>query len=75
MKQRHPADSMPRSRTVAVRTGEHCPVSGWWYPVHREMITADAQAVFVGRGSLMPATDGAPASWIPEVPARTSQYQ
>lgn len=44
----------------AVRTGDHCPTSGWWAP------DRDAQArQFVSEGSLMPTSNGTATSWMP----------
>ncbi len=48
----------------AVRTGEHCPESGWWQPS-----PASGQAEpprFIGEGSVMPASGGAPVLWRPQ---------
>ena len=40
------------------RTGEHCPVNGWWAPLSNE-----ASAHFITQGSIMPAVKGHPESW------------
>lgn len=53
-----------RQEAVAVQTGEHCPVSGWWYPV-LEVSLPPAQAQFFGEGSIMPAFGGNPTLWLP----------
>lgn len=47
------------SRTVRdVRTGEHCPVNGWWVPASRK-----AEAHFVAEGSIMPPHQGKSMAW------------
>jgi hypothetical protein len=66
MKRRHP-DAPSSTEKAAVRTGEHCPDSGWWHPVQPEVATAlvaDASgARFIGEGSVMPAAGGKPTLW------------
>lgn len=46
------------SGTIAYRTGEHCPASGWWVPSDRE-----AAAQFVSEGSIMPGESGMAVVW------------
>lgn len=41
------------------RTGEHCPVTGWWV-----RNSGPAEPRFLIEGSLMPAADGEAASWL-----------
>ncbi|MEW9871794.1 hypothetical protein ABV518_09745 [Arthrobacter sp. HS15c] len=41
-----------------VRTGEHCPLNGWWAPAGQE---ADAQ--LVAEGSIMPPSSGELVKW------------
>jgi hypothetical protein len=41
-----------------VRTGEHCPVNGWWAPTG-----GAADAHFVAEGSIMPAQKGESVTW------------
>jgi hypothetical protein len=68
MKRRRP-EHLPSSsgKKSAVGTGEHCPDSGWWYPVQPELAkvpTADTSgARFIGEGSVMPAMGGKPVLW------------
>ena len=41
-----------------LRTGEHCPVSGWW------AVESEPKAArFIGEGSVMPAHHGVAVSW------------
>ena len=83
MKRRRPAAaSVAESKAAAVRTGEHCPQTGWWYPLQPEpaasaatpAATAPAPAPepspvprFVGQGSVMPAVAGVPSLWLPSL--------
>lgn len=46
------------SGTMAYRTGDHCPVSGWWVPLDREAV-----AQFVSEGSIMPGESGMAVVW------------
>ncbi|MFC7847024.1 hypothetical protein ACFUTU_00955 [Arthrobacter sp. NPDC057388] len=50
---------------AAVRTGEHCPRTGWWYPLQAEPAATVQAPRFVGQGSVMPAVDGSPSEWLP----------
>ena len=50
---------------AAVRTGEHCPRTGWWYPLQVEPATLTQTPRFVGQGSVMPAVGGSPSLWLP----------
>ena len=68
MKRRRPEHLAPSSaEKTAVCTGEHCPDSGWWYPVQPELakvLRADTSgARFIGEGSVMPAVGGKPILW------------
>jgi hypothetical protein len=66
MKRRRPAVlDHAQAGSLAVRTGEHCPESGWWYPVQPEKAGTALPSRFVGQGSVMPAVAGAPAFWVP----------
>ncbi|WP_105693761.1 MULTISPECIES: hypothetical protein [unclassified Arthrobacter] len=48
-----------RTASIAVRTGEHCPNSGWWSP------DAIASAVrYISEGNVMPTFGGAPVLWL-----------
>lgn len=40
------------------RTGEHCPVTGWWAPLEDE-----SHPQFVTEGSLMPSVNGMSGTW------------
>jgi hypothetical protein len=66
MKRRRPAVLDPaQASSLAVRTGEHCPETGWWDPVQPEKAGTALPPRFVGQGSVMPAVAGAPAFWVP----------
>ncbi|MFP3463372.1 hypothetical protein R5O87_21260 [Arthrobacter globiformis] len=86
MKRRRPAAvSIAATAAVpsraAVRTGEHCPQTGWWYPLASEPAASGSAPGpdpapgpapasgpaprFVGQGSVMPAVAGAPSLWLP----------
>ncbi|MFE5837626.1 hypothetical protein [Arthrobacter sp. NPDC056493] len=63
---------------VAVRTGEHCPQTGWWYPLQSASVGAGPAEPtsaatgpaprFVGQGSVMPAVGGSPSLWLKTAP-------
>ncbi|MDT0197477.1 hypothetical protein Q9R30_19220 [Arthrobacter sp. AB6] len=55
-KRTHPQHTtgMPQSP----RTGEHCPVNGWWAPFNDEKNTH-----FITEGSLMPSINGSAVVW------------
>ena len=73
MKRRRQAQPGPAPAGIPpVRTGEHCPESGWWYPLQsdsQEPVTparfATLASRFIGQGSVMPAVGGAPSLWLP----------
>lgn len=66
MKRRRPAYlAATGTEALAVRTGEHCPESGWWFPAQRELGEAPAADRYISEGSVMPANSGAPALWLP----------
>ncbi|MDQ1056440.1 hypothetical protein QFZ23_000341 [Arthrobacter globiformis] len=70
MKRRRPATAATQREATAVRTGEHCPQTGWWYPLQSESAEpAPAEPGlapwFVGQGSVMPAIGGSPSLWLP----------
>jgi len=48
-----------------VRTGEHCPESGWWQPLPA-MDQDESVPRFIGEGSVMPASGGTPVLWLPQ---------
>lgn len=54
---------------TAVRTGEHCPASGWWYPTQRQVAEAisvvTSPARFISEGTVMPAPGGRATLWLP----------
>jgi hypothetical protein len=65
MKRRRPAPLGPaRTDAAPVRTGEHCPKSGWWYPLQSEFATTPIPARFIGEGSVLPALEGTPVLWL-----------
>jgi hypothetical protein len=55
------ATSCGRPQQGTARTGEHCPLSGWWTDAAP---TREPTRVYVAKGSLMPATRGEPTTWI-----------
>ena len=63
MKKRPPVVDRDSINSTAVRTGEHCPDTGWWLPVAAEETHAASR--FIGRGSVMPAVAGTPTLWVP----------
>lgn len=66
MKRRRPASlAVAGAAVLAVRTGEHCPQSGWWFPAQRDVSEAPTAARYISEGSVMPANSGAPALWLP----------
>ncbi len=52
------AEETPSGR--APRTGEHCPVSGWWSPAGRPFL-----ARFIQEGNIMPVDGETPVRWVP----------
>lgn len=65
MKRRRPAYLTAGTETPSVRTGEHCPESGWWFPAQRNLGEAPIPARYISEGSVMPANSGVPAFWLP----------
>lgn len=63
MKTRKPTASTQVS-TLAVRTGDSCPKTGWWHPLQSEDMSALPTSRFVGQGSPMPEVGGAPGVWV-----------
>ena len=52
--------------TNGVRTGEHCPRTGWWAPAGGKASTTIAgEPRFIGEGSVMPSINGIPGTWLP----------
>ena len=45
---------------AVLRTGDHCPSSGWWAPK-----TEPGAAQFISEGSVVPAYQGAAVAWVP----------
>jgi len=75
MKRRSVARLTPsRTDTVAARTGEHCPESGWWYPSEIEEAKA-AVPRFIGEGSVMPAAGGTPSLWLQGRPQKAGKQE
>lgn len=68
LKRRRPYPARSPLKEAAVRTGEHCPESGWWYPAQPGLangsLASASVAKFVGEGSVMPAMGGIPAIWL-----------
>lgn len=52
--------------SLTVRTGEHCPETGWWHPLSSEKAGTPAPPRFVGEGSVMPAVGGTAIIWVPK---------
>ncbi|WP_035778170.1 hypothetical protein [Arthrobacter sp. 35/47] len=62
MKKHHPHHHVQGTgthKTREARTGEHCPVDGWWAPAGRE-----ADQRYIAQGSVLPAHDGDTVTWI-----------
>ena len=53
-----------QAETLAVRTGESCPETGWWQPIESENTNGVPASRFVGKGCPMPAAGGVPGIWI-----------
>lgn len=61
MKKRIPhkqVNSKNSSKTREAKTGEHCPLNGWWVPASRE-----AESHFISEGSIMPPNKGQSVTW------------
>jgi hypothetical protein len=56
MKTRRPLRITPKAKTA--KTGEHCPMTGWWVPVNR-----NGDKRFAPEGSIMPADQGESVIW------------
>lgn len=72
MKKHHPHHHVQGNNTHRARqarTGEHCPLDGWWAPADRE-----ADHRYIGRGSVLPAYDGETVTWT-LVATRTGSRQ
>lgn len=71
MKPRRPLSLVPALEgSLTIRTGEHCPESGWWFPLQPGATRAPSQARFIGEGNVMPAAGGVPIVWVPAEPQR-----
>jgi hypothetical protein len=68
MKRRKPAFALSQAPTSAVRTGDHCPRSGWWY-VPKSRAGSQGKEQYVSEGNLMPAVEGAPVERLPRAVA------
>jgi hypothetical protein len=51
-----PSKTSPKARKA--RTGDHCPVHGWWVPAIRE-----SGSHFIAEGSIMPSHNGQSVTW------------
>jgi hypothetical protein len=61
MKKRLPRKQLPGKtapKPTTAKTGEHCPVIGWWAPSGRQ-----GDKNFVAEGSIMPADKGQSVTW------------
>lgn len=62
MKKRHSTATTTHARRAVSsrqsRTGEHCPLNGWWAPAGRE-----ADRRYIAQGSILPADDGESVIW------------
>jgi hypothetical protein len=59
-----------RRGTLAIRSGEHCPETGWWQPLQSEDWDRPAPSRFMGQGFVMPNVDGASTVWVQSGNAR-----
>lgn len=55
-RKRIPTDNGQHARTA--RTGEHCPLNGWWLPADMQL-----EKLFISEGSIMPPYEGRPVLW------------
>jgi len=60
------------AETLAVRSGDSCPETGWWQPLQSEDMSELPISRFVGQGSPMPAVGTVPDLWVK---GRNSLYQ
>jgi hypothetical protein len=61
MKKRIPHRQIPGKNVRKgreARTGEHCPVNGWWAPAGKE-----AEAQYITEGSIMPPSNNRSVAW------------
>jgi hypothetical protein len=62
MKKRIPRDhgrpGKDSRKTYVAKTGEHCPLNGWWVPTGQER-----GRHFIAEGSIMPAHMGSSVFW------------
>ena len=72
MKKHHPYQHVQGKNTQTTRqarTGEHCPLDGWWAPAG-----GGADRRYIGRGNVLPAHDGDTVIWT-LVATRTGSRQ
>ncbi|MEV7136465.1 hypothetical protein AB0N24_26780 [Arthrobacter sp. NPDC093128] len=53
-----------QAETLAVRSGDSCPETGWWQPLQSEDMSELPTSRFVGQGSPMPAVGSVPGLWV-----------
>lgn len=61
MKKRIPRMQIPGRNAYeahGVKTGEHCPMTGWWVPAGRE-----GNGHYIAEGSMMPSDSGQSITW------------
>ncbi|BCW44686.1 hypothetical protein [Arthrobacter sp. StoSoilB5] len=64
MKRRN-TTSIASNPDSTVRTGEHCPQSGWWFTINAGLRShPERKTQYITEGSLMPAVNGFPAKWF-----------
>lgn len=59
-----------RRETLTIRSGEHCPKTGWWQPLQSEDRDQRASSRFVGQGCVMPNVNGESTLWVQSGNAR-----
>jgi hypothetical protein len=59
-----------RRETLAIRSGEYCPKTGWWHPMQSEDRDQTAPSRFVAQGCVMPNMNGASILWVQSGNAR-----
>jgi hypothetical protein len=61
MKKHIPHKQLSRKNTPnphVAKTGEHCPLNGWWAPASLEQ-----DSLFIAQGSVMPADEAKSVTW------------
>lgn len=54
-----------QAKSLAARTGDLCPETGWWQPCQSESPGSTTPSRFLAQGSIMPALGGLLTLWVP----------